>query len=453
MSGPAQGDLRRVIGFWGGTALIVGIVIGAGIFRKPYTLASDVGHPGVILALWIGFGLVSICGALALAELASMMPRTGGAYVYLRAAYGDGAAFVFGWIYLLVATPAAVGALGTFFAELLLGLLKVDLAKAGWVLPGIGAGTIALLTVVNLIGTRFGSAVQSVFTLVKVAALFLLIFASFAHGGSFSHLEGGRTVDFASFGKGVASVIWAYDGWIAVSMIAGEIVGAERIMRRVIVVGMLVIAGLYVFANIGYIFALPLGEMAVSKGGVPQRILGEAFGPWAGSLIGAAIMCSVFGALNGNVLAKPRVPYALAQDGLTFSFLGRAHPRWSTPYSAILIQSAMAVAMVFLLRDPKEPTLLFDKLTTYFVVVEWAALLFAVGAVFVLRRKMPDAPRPFMTPGYPWVPLFFLVGATVGLTAIVWGEVKAENWTPIWGLLIALAGFPVHAVWRRLKRR
>jgi basic amino acid/polyamine antiporter, APA family len=442
-------DLKRVIGFWGGLALIVGITIGSGIFRKPYTLARDVGDPVAILGLWVFFGLVSLCGALTLAELASMLPHTGGAYVYLRAAYGDSAAFVFGWIYLLVTTPATLGALSTFFAELLLGVLGRDPGRVHpWTVPVLAGCTIAALSVVNLLGARLGSAVQTVLAFIKVGALLALIVVSFASGGgSFGHLAptpGGGS----NLGNGAASVIWAYDGWIAVSMIAGEVMGAEKRMRRIIVAGMAGIVVLYLAANVGYFYAMPVEAMARETAGVPQRIMSNWLGPAGATIIGAAIMCSVFGALNGNILAKPRVSYALARDGLTFAFLGRAHPRWATPYAAIVIQAVVGLVLVALLRD-------FDRLTTYFVVVEWTALLFAVGAVLVLRRRRPDAPRPYHTPAYPWVPLLFLAGTVAGLVAIVWGEVSrpVPNYSPLWGLLIAVAGFPVHRAWLRLRHR
>jgi APA family basic amino acid/polyamine antiporter len=445
---PPSGGLQRVIGFWGGFAVIVGITIGSGIFRKPYTLAVDVGDPASILALWVAFGVVSLFGALAIAELASMLPHTGGVYVYLHAAYGPAAAFVFGWLYLLVATPAAIGALAVFFAELLVEVAGRDPGQVSpWLLAGLAGATILVLTVVNVLGARLGSAVQTLLTVIKVAALAALVVAAFGlAGGRFAHLApapGGPH----HLGRGAASVIWAYDGWVAVSMIAGEVVGAERLMRRIIVAGILTIVGLYVAANVGYFYAMPVEVMARQTAGVPQWIAGRLLGPAGATVIGLAILCSVFGALNGNILAKPRVVYALARDGLTFSFLGRAHPRWATPHAAILIQSAAALLLVALLRD-------FDRLTTYFVVVEWCALLFAVGAVLVLRRRLPDAPRPFRTPGYPWVPLLFLAGTSVGLVAIVRGELARQvpNDSPLWGLLIAAAGFPVYYVWRRLAR-
>src|SRR5258707_772698 len=185
MNDSSPTDLRRVIGFWGGTALIVGITIGSGIFRKPYTLAGLVPSPVLILTLWAAFGVISICGALAIAELSSMMPKTGGVYVYLRAAYGDSAAFVYGWVYLLVATPATVGALATFFSELFAGVFGIRL---GYV-PLIAAVTLVALSVANLMGAHFGTWIGNLFTAIKVGALMMLAVVSFFFvDGSFGHL-------------------------------------------------------------------------------------------------------------------------------------------------------------------------------------------------------------------------------------------------------------------------
>jgi APA family basic amino acid/polyamine antiporter len=222
-------------------------------------------------------------------------------------------------------------------------------------------------------------------------------------------------------------------------------VAPERLMKRIIITGMLVIVTLYVGANLAYLYLMPVSVMAQQKEAVARTVMAAIAGPAGGIAILLAIMTSVFGALNGNLLAKPRVAYALARDGLIFSFLGKTHPRWSTPWAALLIQGVVAIIMVLVLRD-------FDTLTTYFVVVEWAALIFAVGAVSVLRRTMPDAPRPFRTPAYPWVPLFFVFGTIVGVSAIVWGQIQVGNFSPIYGLGIAAAGFPVHHLWKRLKR-
>ena len=441
---PPTQDLRRVIGFAGGTALIVGITIGSGIFRTPPTIAGLVPNPLVIIGLWTAFGVISICGALALAELSSMLPDAGGAYAFLRAAYGDATAFVFGWLFVLITTPTAVAALATAFAEFLLNVLGVptDVARV----QVIAIAAIVVLTIANVLGARVGAAVSEVTTLVKVAALAAIILGAFLLGhGSASHFSEGGAVERGGLARAVASVIWAYDGWIAVSMIAGEVVAPERLMKRIIITGMLVIVTLYIGANLAYLYMMPVAVMSQQKEAIARTVMTGIAGPTAGVVIMLAIMTSVFGALNGNMLAKPRVAYAMARDGLIFPFLGRIHRRWSTPWAALVIVGAVAIVMVLVLRD-------FDTLTTYFVVVEWAALIFAVGAVFVLRRKMANVPRPFRTPAYPLVPLLFVTGTIVGLSAILWGQIQVGNFSPIYGLLIAAAGFPVHQLWKRLKR-
>lgn len=437
-------ELRRVIGLAGGIALIVGITIGSGIFRTPPTIARLVPNPLVIMGLWTAFGLISICGALALAELSTLLPRAGGVYVFLREAYGDAAAFVFGWLYVLVTTPTAVASLATVFAEFLLNLLGRPTDTLTVQLIAIAA--IVTLTFANVLGARVGAGVSEVTTLVKVTALAAIILGAFLLGnGSLTHFAEGGVVHGSGLARAVASVIWTYDGWIAVSMIAGEVVAPERLMKRIIIVGMLVIVTLYVGANLAYLYMMPVGVMAQQKEAIARTVMTGIAGPAGGVVIMLAIMTSVFGALNGNLLAKPRVAYAMARDGLIFSLLGDTHPRWSTPWAALLIQGVVAVIMVLVLKD-------FDSLTTYFVVVEWAALIFAVAAVFVLRRKLADAPRPFRTPGYPWVPLLFVFGTVVGLSAIVWGQIQVGNFSPLFGLGIAAAGFPVHHLWKRLQR-
>jgi len=436
-------ELRRVIGLGGGIALIVGITIGSGIFRTPPTIAGLVPHPLVIMALWTAFGLISICGALAIAELSSLLPQAGGVYVFLRAAYGDAAAFVFGWLYVLITTPTTVAALSVVFAEFLLNLLGVAVdAKVQL----IAVAAIVILTAANILGARVGTAVSELTTLVKVTALAAIIAGAFVLGhGNFSNIVEGGAVQGGGLARAVAAVIWTYDGWVAVSMIAGEVVAPERLMKRIIIIGMLTIVTLYIGANLAYLYMMPVGVMAQQKEAIARTVMTAIAGPTGGTLIMLAIMTSILGALNGNLLAKPRVAYAMGRDGLTFAFLGQVHPRWATPWMAQLIVGAVGIVMVLALRD-------YDALITYFVVIEWAALIFAVGALFVLRRKLADAPRPFRTPAYPVVPLVFVIGTLVGLSAIVWGQIQVGNFAPIYGLGIAAAGFPVHYLWKRFTR-
>jgi amino acid transporter len=433
-----------VIGLNGGIALIVGITIGSGIFRTPPTIARLVPNPVVIMALWTAFGLISICGALAVAELSTLLPRAGGVYVFLREAYGDAAAFVFGWLYVLVTTPAAVASLATVFAEFLLNLLGASANVLTVQLTAIVA--VVVLTLANVLGARIGAGVSEVTTLVKVIALAAIILGAFLLGrGGFSYITAGGAVRGSGLARAVAAVIWTYDGWIAVSMIAGEVVAPERLMKRIIIVGMLMIVTLYIGANLAYLYMMPVSVMAQQKEAIARTVMTGIAGPAAGVAIMLAIMTSIFGALNGNLLAKPRVAYAMARDGLIFPLLGKTHPRWSTPWAAVLIVGLVAIVMVIVLKD-------FDTLTTFFVVVEWAALIFAVAAVFVLRRKIPQTPRVFRTPGYPVVPLLFIVGTAIGLTAIVWGQINVGNFSPIYGLGIAAAGFPIYHLWQRMKR-
>ena len=435
-------DLRRVIGFTGGVALIVGITIGSGIFRTPPTIAGLVPNPLVIMGLWTAFGLISICGALVIAELSSLLPQAGGVYVYLREAYGDAASFVFGWLYVLITTPTTVAALAVVFAEFLLNLM----GRTSSAVPLVAVGAIVILTIVNVLGARVGAAVSEITTLVKVLGLAAIILGAFLLGhGSVGNITAGGAVHGSGLARAVAAVIWTYDGWVAVSMIAGEVVAPERLMKRIIVVGMLTIVTLYIGANLAYLYMMPVEVMAQQKEAIARTVMTTIAGPAAGVVIMFAIMTSILGALNGNLLAKPRVAYAMARDGQTFAFLGNIHPRFATPWTAQLIVGAVGIVMVLMLKD-------YDALITYFVVIEWGALLFAIGAVFVLRRKLPGAARPFRTPGYPWVPLFFIAGTLAGVTAIVWGQIRAGNFAPIYGLGIAAAGFPVHYLWKRWKR-
>ena len=439
---PSQ-ELRRVIGLGGGIALIVGITIGSGIFRTPPTIAGLVPNPVVFMALWSAFGLISVCGALTVAELSSLLPQPGGVYVFLREAYGDAAAFVFGWLYVLITTPTTVAALAVVFAEFLLNLLGTPVDAR---VQLIAIAAIVLLTFANVLGARVGVAVSGVTTTVKVTALAAIILGAFLLGhGDASNITAGGAVHASGLARAVAAVIWTYDGWIAVSMIAGEVVAPDRLMKRIIIVGMLMIVTLYIGANLAYLYMMPVGVMAQQHEAIARTVTTAFEGPAAGVAVMLAIMTSVFGALNGNLLAKPRVAYAMARDGLTFGFLGHIHRRWATPWVAQVIVGLVAIVMVLTLRD-------YDTLTTYFVVIEWAALIFAVGAVFVLRRIMADAPRPFRTPLYPWVPLMFVLGTVVGLSAIVWGQIQVGNYSPIYGLGIAAAGFPVYHLWKRLPR-
>lgn len=426
-------------------------MIGSGIFRTPASIAAVLQHPMLILGLWAFFGAVCICGALSAAELATMLPRTGGTYVYLRLAYGDGPAFVFGWLYLLVAIPSGVAATAVFFGELTLrvaGILPQDMP---WGIPIMASSVVVVLSAINIAGVRQGAAVHNTFTVIKVSALLALIVGAIL--SSAGDVQRWFTVpaDFTGGFDGAAaaakSVLFTYTGWIYVTLVSGELDQPEKRLNRVILTGTITVTVLYVSANLAYLYLLPMSAMRQSV--VAREAMMLIAGPVGAVAMNACILASVFGGLNGVILTKARVAYAQARDGLSFAFLGRPHPTRATPHYSIMIQGAGAVVLIFALHNPEHPLRLFDRLTAYFVLVEWLALVFGVAAIFVLRRKLPDMPRPYRTPGYPFVPLFFIAGTLAGLGALLWSAFSTGDLSPLVGIAIVILGFPVYAIWRR----
>lgn len=443
---PSAADLKRAIGFWAGVAIVIGSIVGSGIFRTPAEIARVLPSPGVILALWVIFGLVSLCGALTLAELSSLLPKTGGTYVILQKAYGDAAAFTFGWMYLVGAIPASLGAVAMVFAEQLVELSGGEPgATSPFTLKAIAAGIIVVLTTVNVLGVALATTVQSLFTAIKMAALAALFFLALAAGGwEGSRLSSTGEVAAGGLAQAAAFIIFTYNGWAYLGLVAGEVKDPDRQIRRIILSGMFIVIVFYLATNLMYHLSLPVSDIA-QETVVARRVAFDLFGPRGGAAMNAAILASVFGTLCAIVLTNSRVPYAMARDGLGFSILGRCHPRFATPHIALLVQGAITVALIFWLGS-------FGRLSTYFVLVEWTALVFAIGAVFVLRRTMADAPRPYRTPGYPFVPLVFVVVVSLFLLGIAWSNAARGDWAPVLGLLISLAGFPAFALWRGLVR-
>ncbi len=444
--GPSTPDLKRAIGFWAGVAIVIGSIVGSGIFRTPAEIARILPNPGIVLGLWVVFGFVSLCGALTLAELSSLLPRTGGTYVILQKAYGDAAAFTFGWMYLVGAIPASLGAVSMVFAEQLVELSGGQPATSSpLLLKAIAVAIIVVLTAINVLGVALATTVQSLFTAIKMAALAALFFLALAAGGwDGSRLSAAGEVLPGGLAQAAAFIIFTYNGWAYLGLVAGEVKDPERQIRRIILSGMLLVIVFYLATNLMYHLSLPVSEMA-KETVVARRVAADLFGPAGGALMNAVILASVFGTLCAIVLTNSRVPYAMARDGLGFEVLGRCHPTFATPYVALLVQGAITVTLILWLGS-------FGRLSTYFVLVEWTALVFAIGAIFVLRRTMPDANRPYRTPGYPWIPLTFVLVVSLFLLGIAWSSAARGDWAPVLGLAISLAGFPAFALWRGLFR-
>jgi APA family basic amino acid/polyamine antiporter len=429
-----SGELPRRLGVWSAAAVLVGSTIGSGIFRVPSGVAERVGAVGAIAGVWALGALVALCGALAIAELAAMYPRSGGIYVFLREAYGPLPAFLFGWTELLVIRPSALGAIAMIFAEYANRLL--GLGEGG--VRALAAVAIGALALANVRSVRWGAAVQNSSTAAKLLAIVGLAAVVFLFGsGGGGALAGPielQPLSWGGFGLALVSVMWAYDGWADLTFMAGEVKDPGRSMPRAIIGGVLAVVAVYLAINAAYLFVLSVPAMAGSElvaSDAAQAVFGAA-----GSAVAAAlVVLSTFGALNGAMMTGPRIFYAMAEDGVFFRPIAAVHPRYHTPYAAILLAAGLGIAFVSLRT--------FEQLANAFVLGIWPFYALAVGAVFLLRARRADEPRPYRTVGYPVVPAVFLVAATAMLV-----NAAVQDTVPtLIGFAVILLGVPVFHLW------
>lgn len=438
MSMPER-TLTRRLGAVSGAALLVGLTIGSGIFRVPGAVASEVGSVGAIALVWAIGGGIALFGALSLAELAVMYPRAGGLYVFLREAYGPLPAFLYGWTELLVARPAALGALAMIFAEY---------AGAFWGLEDtairvLAAGGIVLVTLANLRSVDLGAGLQAVTTVAKVGAIVALAVALLALGdpstGALADAPSFAPASWGGFGVALVAVLWAYDGWADTTAMAGEMRDPGRTIPRALMGGTLTVIGIYLIVNAAYLWVLPSGAIAGSTlvaSDAAARTL-DARGALA---IGALVSLSAFGALAAAIITGPRILYALAADGLFFSRVAAVHPRYDTPWVAVLVCGTLGVAYVSVRS--------FEQLAGAFVLGVWPFYALAVAGVIVLRHRRPAVERSYRTAGYPLVPLAFLLAS-----ALLLGNALVEQTgLTLFGFAIILSGVPVYYLWRLHRR-
>jgi len=394
--------LRRELGVWSAGAILVGAIIGSGIFGVPAEIAAEAGTVGAIALLWLAGSAITLCAALSMSELAVMFPRAGGVYVFLREAWGPMPAFVFGWTRLLLIQPAVIGGIALIFAAYVDTL--VPLSETG--VRVVAAAAIVVLGATNARSVRWSATVQNVSTWAKVLAIIGLSVAIFLFGdGGAGALNAAPEFAPASWtGAGVAliAVLWAYDGWGELLYAAGEVKDPERNLPRALIGGSLVVAAVYLLVNAAYLWVIPVGEMAISDQ-VASDAATRIFGPAGASIVAALVVVSTFGALNATLLGGPRVFYALAEDRLFFRPVGRIHPSWGTP--------AVAIAMVTILGVGYVSLRTFSELVQTFILGLWPFYILAVWGVFRLRRTRPAQPRPYRVLGYPWVPGVFLVAS------------------------------------------
>ncbi len=435
----ASQSLPRTLGLASGMAVVVGIIIGSGIFRVPSGIAADTGNLTGIAWVWILGGVIALFGALSLAELAAMYPAAGGPYVYLREAYGRPLAFLFGWMWLLT-TPISWAAQSLLFAEYLGFFVPIPVFAQHLV----AAALIVVVAAANTRSVKLGAVIQNVSTGAKVLAILCLAVAIFAlaPGGAANPLaaEPPGAAHWTGIGIGLVAALWAYDGWENLTALSGEVRNPQRNLPLALIGGVLVVMVVYLAINAAYLRALPLPAIAASKS-VAADAAGAVMGRAGASLVGALVMLSVFGTLNGSILSSPRVFFAMAEDGLFFRTVGRVHPKFETPHVAIAFIVVIAVVYV-LLRN-------FMQLAEGYVLGVWPFLALCAIGVFVLRRRRPGFPRAYRTLGYPVVPALFVLATF----AVVANSLYAQFWPTSASIAITLAGVPLYFVWGWWQRR
>jgi len=438
-------SLPRVLGPLSIIGIVVGTMIGSGIFIVPSSMAGELGSPLLMLAVWVVGGVLSFFGALSLSELGAAFPQAGGMYVYLREAYGPLVAFLFGWTLFLIIDAGSMATLAVAFSSKYLPHF-VSLSPAAT--KAVAIGLIFVLMAVNIRGVKWGALVQNLFTVIKFAALLALIVAVFAFAkGSAAHFVtpapggaagggAGGTGALGAFGVALVAVLWAFKGWEVSTFSAGEIRNPEKNLPLGIFAGTLMVILLYLGANLAYLYAFPIQDIAKS-GRIASDVMAFAVGPAGGTFIALAILFSITGACNGHLLTGPRVYYAMARDGVFFKSVARLHPRFLTPHVSLVAVSIWASLLCV--------SGTFEQLFTYVVFGLWIFFGLTVGAVMILRRKRPDLPRPYRTWGYPVTPVLFILAALyISINSLI-----AKFGNTIVGLAIILLGIPAYLYWKR----
>ena len=429
-------QLARRLGFWSAIGIVVGVTIGSGIFRTPASIALRVPDPTLMLGVWLVGGLISLAGALSVAELAASLPYTGGWYVFLREGWGRPAGFLLGWSELVLIRASANGALSTVFSEYLFRSMGYDPTAYAEATDYVAAAALVAAGIINIRGVRLGAMVAGASSAAKFSALAVIVVASFVLGGgagaSPSHFTAASgPVGAGMFGLALISVLWAYDGFADVSFVAGEVRDPQRTLPRAIVVGSLAIIGIYLAANVAYLYVNPLDQIAASPL-IAAETMQALFGQVGVAFVAVVVTISTFGALIAIMLSAPRIFFAMADDGLFFRALARVHPRYGTPYVAITLSAALGVLFVL--------TRTFEQLADTFVLAIWPFYGLAIAGIYRLRRQRPDLPRPYKVPGYPVVPGIFVA-------AVIYLVGNALVSDPVWTAVtfgIVLAGMPVY---------
>ncbi len=443
--------LSRDLGVGHASAIVVGTIIGSGIFLVPSEMMQAVGSAWLVYLAWIVGGTLSLAGAITYAELGAMKPQAGGEYVYIRDAYGPLPAFLYAWTWFAVAKPASVATLtiglvrilGTFstFAALNQIALRSPFAVSYGQLVAIAAAV--LITGLNYIGIKRAGEFQLVFTVLKIAIIIAVSLLAFtAVSGTwhnFSTTFIGARGGFAGFMAALIAALWAYDGWNDLNMVSGEIRNPGRVIPIALIAGVGVVAGLYMLTNAAVQYVLPAASIAASQRPASDATA-VAVGAWGAAIVSAGMALSILVALNGTIMSGARVPFAMARDGYFFRAMAEVHPRFHTPSIALIVQLALSVVLLLFAGS-------FRQLFSLAIFAEWLFYLVSTTTVFVLRKREPNAPRPYRTWGYPVVPALFVAAAAVLLYYTFTENIRNS----VWGLAVIAAGIPIYVyfAWKR----
>lgn len=427
-------ELPRSIGFWGGSAIMVGIIIGSGIFRTPTSIAAKMGNPWIILSFWLVGGLLSLFGALTYAELGTMFPRSGGIYVYLYEGLGEVVAFIFGWTYMFLGKPLAAASITTVFAEHLNRLIGVD-----WNIAATTCTVLIVFTAINTIRLELGAGLAIVFTGLKVLALVAIVVLGAPlvaqHRSNLAPAAAPVSL-LSALVPVLAAVLWTYDGWSDIASCAGEVYEPNRILPRILIVGTAATVALYLAVNLVYMAIVPLNEMRGIETVAPL-VMQRLIGPAGDRLVTLIVLISTLGATHGSIITGARVTYAQARDGLLFKVLGHVNARFHTPDVSLWAQCLMSCLGVLTLKQ-------FERMFGGFVFTMWIFYALAALSVILLRFRRPEWPRPYRCWGYPFVPIAF-IAATIFMTVL---SIRDNPKDTLMWLGILAAGAPAYYVWR-----
>lgn len=437
---PQKNSLKQLLNVWDATAIVVGCIIGTGVFRAPSSISRYVPEPGLALSMWILGGLISLAGGLCYAELAAAFPKTGGDYVFFHRAYGPLGSFLFGWTKIFVERTGTIAIVGYIFAEYALATLGLD---AGFGKP-LALAAILGLTTANALGLSLGKNIQNLFTFLKLAALALIIGCGVYFMKdkppvqSFSFPTTWSWGLLPSLSMALTFIFFAYGGWGESAYVAEEVKNPKRDLPRSIVLGILGVSLLYFSVNFVYHYYLTPEAMQADRF-VASSMMSAAWGKNAGRVVSGMVMISAFGALNGFILTGGRILYAMAKDHRLFSPLTRVHPIHQTPTWSLWVNGAIAMGLVVIGT--------FDDLVTYTTVVITIFNAMAVGSVMIIRRKYPDVERPYKAWGYPVTPILFISVCLIYIVSASWREPKVA----LLGVAISSLGWPLYLLSRRIK--